>query len=74
MAQLSAASLLTLIQIVDRELALLRQAVQDNPGADYLAEMRAYDAVAEELADAYAEETRGLTNFPAYKDLVKDRD
>jgi hypothetical protein len=70
MAQLSAASLLTLIQIVDRELALLRQAAQDNPGADYLAEMRAYDAVADELADA----TRGLTNFPAYKDLVKDRD
>lgn len=74
MSQLSAASLLTLIQMVDREIGLLRKAVQENPGADYLAEMQAYDSTADELEAAYIEATRELSNFPAYEQLVKNRD
>lgn len=74
MAQLSAASLLTLIQMVDRELGALRKAVQDRPGTDYLSEMHAYTTAADELADAYIEATRNLSNFPAYEELVKNLD
>jgi hypothetical protein len=74
MSQLSTASLLTLIQMVDREIGLLRKAVQENPGADYLAEMQAYDGAADELEQAYTEATRNLSNYPAYEELVKHRD
>jgi hypothetical protein len=74
LSQLSAASLLTLIQLVDREMGRLLKAVRDNPGRDYLAEMQAYEAVAVELAEAYRSATRGLTNFPVYSDLISTRE
>lgn len=73
MPQIGARSLVLIIQAVDREINRLTTLPDESvsPAEELL--LVDYEALADELEDAYVEVTRGQTNLPDYKLLVTDR-
>lgn len=73
MPQVSARSLVLIIQAVDREINRLVNLPDEiiSPAEEVL--LVDYEALADELEEAYAEATQGQTNLPDYKLLVTDR-
>lgn len=70
---LTAKSLVLIIQSVDRESNRLTTLPDESisPAEELL--LVDYEALADELEDAYAEVTQGQANLPDYKLLVTDR-
>lgn len=70
---LAARSLVLIIQAVDREINRLMNLPDEiiTPAEELL--LVDYEALADELEEAYAEVTQGQTNLPDYKLLVTDR-
>lgn len=73
MPQIGARSLVLVIQAVDREINRLTSLPDESisPAEELL--LVDYEALADELEEAYAEVTQGQTNLPDYKLLVTDR-
>ncbi|WP_097459408.1 hypothetical protein [Mangrovitalea sediminis] len=73
MAEITNRSLVLIIQAVDREINRLRDLPDETivPAEELL--LVDYESLADELEEAYAEATKGVTNLPDYRQLVTDR-
>jgi hypothetical protein len=73
MPEISARSLVLIIQAVDREINRLVSLPDDAITPAEELQLVDYESLADELEEAYANATKGQTNLPAYKLLVTDR-
>jgi hypothetical protein len=73
MPEISARSLVLIIQAVDREINRLTSLPDEAITSAEELRLVDYESLADELEEAYAEATKGQTNLPAYKLLVTDR-
>lgn len=73
MPEISARSLVLIIQAVDREINRLTSLPDDAITPAEELRLVDYESLADELEEAYTNATKGQTNLPAYKLLVTDR-
>jgi hypothetical protein len=73
MPEISARSLVLIIQAVDREINRLTSLPDEVITPAEERRLVDYESLADELEEAYAEATKGQTNLPAYELLVTDR-
>ena len=73
MPEISARSLVLIIQAVEQEINRLRELPDEaiTPGDEV--RLVDFESLADELEEAYEEATKGQTNLPDYKQLVTDR-
>lgn len=74
MPDVSARSLVLIIQAVDREITRLMSLPDDAITPAEERRLVDVESLAHELEEAYASVTRGQTNLPAYEHLVTHRD
>ncbi|MGN2245621.1 hypothetical protein ACFWZ3_02895 [Frateuria sp. GZRR35] len=73
MPDISARSLVLIIQAVDREITRLMSLPDDAITPAEELRLVDYESLAHELEEAYASVTQGQTNLPAYERLVTHR-
>jgi len=73
MPEISARSLVLIIQAVDREITRLMSLPDDAITPAEERRLVDYESLADELEEAYANAAKGQTNLPAYALLVTDR-
>ena len=73
MPQISARSLVLIIQAVDREIQRLMSLPDDTITPEEEVRLVDYESLADELEEAYASVSTEQTNLPDYKLLVTDR-
>ncbi len=74
MPEISARSLVLIIQAVDREINRLTALPDEAITPAEERQLVDYESLADELEEAYEEATKGQTNLPDYNFLVTDRD
>ena len=74
MPEISARSLVLIIQAVDREINRLTALPDEIITPAEEVQLVDYESLADELEEAYEEATQGQTNLPPYAQLVTDRD
>ncbi|AND68953.1 hypothetical protein ATSB10_14990 [Dyella thiooxydans] len=73
MPEISARSLVLIIQAVDREIQRLSHLPDETITPAEEMQLVKYEALADELEEAYASANQGQTNLPDYKLLVTER-
>ncbi len=74
MPEISARSLVLIIQAVDREINRLTALPNETITPDEEVQLVGYESLADELEEVYEAAAKGQTNLPPYDQLVTDRD